>query len=98
MRKGQFLSNYNDLVKEYLQSPEARDKGIWEDRNIKVMRMYRALSRLNASDLTFFLLCIEYGNISKVARQLGVHRNTMTRQYHRIKDRITTEIWQTNKI
>ena len=50
--------------------------------------MYRVLGGLDAARLTIFLLCVEIGNKTEVARRLGVHRNTIIRIYTKVTKEI----------
>ena len=84
--------DYKALVQKYLHSTETTCGGIWEDRKPEVLKMYRVLARLNAPDLTIFLLCVETDNFSEVARKLKVHRSTITRIYHRIEKQLRDDI------
>lgn len=77
--------DYRTLAEKYLLSA---DSGIWEEREPRVLRMYRVLSRLTAPELTIFLLVVELGSQAEVARRLKVHRSTIMRIYHRIERRI----------
>ncbi len=77
--------DYKGLVEKYLSW---KDSGIWEERDLKVRKMYRALAGLDASELTIFLLVVEVGSQAEVARRLKVHRSTIMRIYHRIEKKI----------
>ena len=50
---------------------------MFEDEERK--RLYQRLARMDAARLTIFLLFVELGNKSEVARRLGAHRNTVSR-------------------
>ena len=69
--------DYKRLASKYLK----REEGIWDETPDKVRRLYRALAKIDAARLTIFLLCVEIGNKTEVARRLGVHRNTILRIY-----------------
>lgn len=81
--------DYKALTEKYLTET---DRGIWEERSIRVRRMYKTLAGLNAAELTIFLLVVELGSCSAVARRLKVHRSTTTRIYHRIEKKIHDEL------
>lgn len=80
--------NYRSLTEKYL----TRTADIWDEHSDKERRMYKVLARLNAPDLTIFLLVVELGSIAEVARRLGVHRSTIGRIYHRIEEGIRNGI------
>lgn len=65
--------------------------GIWETDS-RLPKMYRALKRLNASELTIFLLVLELGTVAAAARRLKVHRSTVHRLYHKIEKKIRNEL------
>lgn len=81
--------DYRALAEKYLC---LTDMGIWEERRPQVLRMYRVLASLDAPRLTIFLLVVELGKISEVARRLKVHRSTIGRIYHRIEKEIRDEV------
>lgn len=62
-----------------------QSEGIWDERTEKAKAMYRGLARLEAAELTIFLLVVELGSKAEVARRLGVHRSTIGRIYQRIE-------------
>ena len=64
------------------------DRGIFADEDRRVV--FARLRRLDAARLTIFLLYVELGNKSEVARRLGAHRNTVSR----IIDGIRRELWK----
>ena len=70
---------------KYLAEPS---EGIWDERTEKVKEMYRVLARLEAPELTIFLLVVELGSKAEVARRLGVHRSTIGRIYKRIEEEL----------
>lgn len=70
---------------KYLAEPS---EGIWDERTEKVKAMYRGLARLEAPELTIFLLVVELGSKAEVARRLGVHRSTIGRIYKRIEEEL----------
>lgn len=70
---------------KYLAEPS---EGIWDERTEKVKAMYRVLARLEAPELTIFLLVVELGSKAEVARRLGVHRSTIGRIYKRIEEEL----------
>lgn len=70
---------------KYLTEPS---EGIWDERTEKVKAMYRVLARLEAPELTIFLLVVELGSKAEVARRLGVHRSTIGRIYKRIEEEL----------
>ena len=53
------------------------DEGVFADEDRA--RLYQRLARMDAARLTIFLLFVELGNKSEVARRLGAHRNTVSR-------------------
>lgn len=65
-----------------------QNEGIWDERTEKVKAMYRVLARLEAPELTIFLLVVELGSKAEVARRLGVHRSTIGRIYKRIEEEL----------
>lgn len=75
-------------MEEYLTGTE----GIWDERSERVRAVHRALARLDAPDLTIFLLVVELGSKAEVSRRLGVHRSTVGRIYARIERRIRDEL------
>lgn len=69
--------DYKKLAAKYLR----QDQGIWDETPDRVRKLYQALARIDAARLTIFLLCVELGNKTEVARRLKVHRNTIIRIY-----------------
>lgn len=57
-----------------------------------MLKMYKVLAGLDAARLTIFLLVVELGCISEVARRLKVHRSTVGRIFHRIEKEIRDEL------
>lgn len=53
------------------------DRGVFEDEDR--VRVFRKLAKMDIARLTIFLLFVELGNKSEVARRLGAHRNTVSR-------------------
>lgn len=84
--------DYKALAEKYLNRTETADGGIWETRPTQVLKMYKVLARLNAPELTIFLLVVELGTIAEVARRLGVHRSTVGRIYRKIEARLRNDI------
>lgn len=82
------MTDYRRLVEKYIRR---HDPGIWETDG-RLPKMYGALNRLQASELTIFLLVVELGTIAEAARTLNVHRSTVCRIYHRIEKRIHDEL------
>ena len=76
--------DYKRLADKYL----GEMRGIWDETPERVRRMYRALARLDAAELTIFLLVVELGSQAEAARRLKVHRSTIMRIYHRIEKKI----------
>lgn len=64
------------------------DRGIFADEDRRVV--FARLRRLDAARLTIFLLYVELGNKSEVARRLGAHRNTISR----IIDGVRESVWR----
>lgn len=64
------------------------DRGIFADEDKQVV--FARLRRLDAARLTIFLLYVELGNKSEVARRLGAHRNTISR----IIDGVRESVWR----
>ena len=81
-------TDYRTLTAKYLRRT---DLGIWETDS-RLPKMYRALKRLNASELTIFLLVLELGTVAAAARRLKVHRSTVHRLYHKIEKKIRNEL------
>lgn len=80
--------DYRTLADKYMRTA---DLGIWEEDR-RLPGMYKALARLQATELTIFLLAVELGTIADAARRLKCHRNTVSRIYHRIEKRIRDDI------
>lgn len=64
------------------------DRGIFADEDRRAV--FARLRRLDAARLTIFLLYVELGNKSEVARRLGAHRNTISR----IIDGVRESVWR----
>lgn len=64
------------------------DRGIFADEDKRAV--FARLRRLDAARLTIFLLYVELGNKSEVARRLGAHRNTISR----IIDGVRESVWR----
>lgn len=82
------VTDYKTLTEKYIRKA---DLGIWEE-DMRLPKIYKALSKLLPSELTIFLLVVELGTIAEVARRLKVHRSTVHRIYHRIEKRIHDEL------
>lgn len=80
--------DYRRLVEKYLM----RDEPSFVQRDEKIEQMYRVLNSLDTSKITIFLMVVELGSMSEVARRLNIHRRTLARMYHRIEKKIRDEL------
>lgn len=80
--------DYRRLVEKYLM----RDEPSFVQRDEKIEQMYKVLNSLDTSKITIFLMVVEIGSLSEVARRLKVHRKTLTRMYYKIKEKLRDAI------
>lgn len=69
-----------------------RDEPSFVQRDEKIEKMYGALAKMDSSELVIFLMVVEIGSLSEVARRLKVHRKTLTRMYYKIKEKLRDAI------
>lgn len=69
-----------------------RIEGIWSEEDARSRATFRALNKLPPAELTIFLMWVQTGSYSKVARALKVNRSTSYRKVEKIRKKIKKEV------
>jgi len=83
--RGQFKKQYA-VMPEVLVEPAAEDNSMTESIRREQLQVF--MDRLSWFDRQVFMLYLEGANISRIARESGIARNTLHMSLHRTKKKI----------